>query len=160
MNLDLAALGPFSFLEPSLDILPLPPPRLVAEPRARDSPLNRGELEIVSPLPVGRPKKHHPVRVSHGELGVPLRTSRVALSPLFPRLGLLDMQYTRTHTHMHHSRRRSAVNSRARILPRDGSEPLPSIIAVLAAEIELKLPNENLLVTSHVGPPAIEFCQL
>ena len=56
MILDFEVLGPFSLLWPSLDILPLPPPRLVAEPRARDSPLNRGDLEIVSPLPVGRPK--------------------------------------------------------------------------------------------------------
>ena len=55
-DLDFEVLGPFLLLEPSLGILPLPPPRLVAEPRARDSPLNRGDLEIVSPLPVGRPK--------------------------------------------------------------------------------------------------------
>ena len=70
------------------------------------------------------------------------------------------MQNTRTHTHIHHSRWRSAVNSRARILPRDGSEPLPSVIAVLAAEIELKLPNEYFPVTSTVGPPESEFRQL
>ena len=56
MILDFEVLGPFSLLWPSLDILPLPPPRLVAEPRARDSPLNRGDLEIASPLPAGRPK--------------------------------------------------------------------------------------------------------
>ena len=70
------------------------------------------------------------------------------------------MQNTRTHTHMHHSRWRSAVNSRARIFSRDSSDPLPAVIAVLGAEIELKLPNEILLVTSHVWPPVLEFCQL